>query len=97
MPVGAILTPGSLAAIRIPVGIVEAQADRMLNPAYHSALVLKLCGACERLDLLSPWPDAIAKVTAGVRGGERNAAVDESRRSEAYSRVAEFFRRHLLD
>jgi predicted dienelactone hydrolase len=105
VPVGAILTPASLAAIRIPVGIVEAQADRMLNPVYNSAQVLKSCGACVRidsipgashLDLLAPWPEPIAKATAGVRGGERNAAVDDPRRVEAYVRVAEFFRRHLL-
>jgi predicted dienelactone hydrolase len=105
VPVGAILTPASLAAIRIPVGIVEAQVDRMLNRAYHSAQVLKSCGACVRLDsipgashldLLAPWPEPIAKATAGVRGAERNAAVDDARRTEAYVRVAEFFRRHLL-
>ena len=106
VPVGAIVTPESLAAIRIPVGIVEAQADRMLNPAYHSAPVLRLCGACERLDsipgashldLLSPWPAEIAKLTASMRGAERNPAVDDARRSEAYARVAGFFRRHLVD
>ena len=106
VPVGAILTPASLAAIRIPVGIVEAQANHMLNPVYHSAQVLKSCNACVRidsipggshLDLLAPWPEPIAKATAGVRGGERNAAVDDARRVKAYVRVAEFFRMHLLD
>jgi predicted dienelactone hydrolase len=106
VPVSAILTPESLHAIKIPVGIVEAQADRMLNPAYHSAHVLELCGACRRLDsipgashldLLAPWPDALTKATAGVRGAERNAAVDDARRAEAYARIADFFRRHLLD
>jgi len=106
VPVGAILTPASLRAIRIPVGIVEAQADRMLNPAYHSALVLELCGACQRLDsipgaahldLLAPWPEPIAKATAGMRGAERNPAVDDARRSEMYARVAAFFRKVLVD
>jgi predicted dienelactone hydrolase len=106
VPVGAILTPESLKAIRIPVGIVEAQADRMLNPAYHSAQVLKECGSCQRLDsipgaahldLLAPWPEPIVKATAGMRGAERNAAVDDARRNETYARIADFFRKYLLD
>src|SRR5205085_8927663 len=104
VPVGAILTPESLRAIRIPVGIVEARADRMLTPAYHSAQVLKLCGACVRLDsipgashldMLAPWPEALIKATAGMRGAERNAVVDAARRGELHARIADFFRRHL--
>lgn len=106
VPVGAIFTAESLRAVRIPVGIVEAPADRMLNPALHSAYVLSLCGAYQRLDsipgaghldVLAPWPDVVAKATAGLRGAERNAAIDDTRRGEAYARVVEFFRRHLLN
>ena len=62
------LEAGMRARDTIPVGIVEAQADHMLNPVYHSAQVLKSCGACVRidsipgashLDLLAPWPEPI--------------------------------------
>jgi predicted dienelactone hydrolase len=104
VPVGAIFTPGSLAAIRIPVGVVEAQADRILNPVYHSGYVLAHCGACQRLDTiagaghfdtLSPWPDSIAQGMARMPGGERNPAVDEARRQQSYERIAAFFREKL--
>ncbi|MCJ0762454.1 alpha/beta hydrolase family protein [Variovorax terrae] len=104
VPVGAIFTPGSLAAIRIPVGLVEAQADRILNPQYHSGYVLAQCGACQRLDsmagaghfdTLSPWPDSIAQSMARMPGGQRNPVVDDARRQQGYDRIAAFFREKL--
>jgi predicted dienelactone hydrolase len=104
VPVGAIFTPESLAAIRLPVGIVEAQDDHMLNPVFHSSYVLSKCSACRRLDLipgaghfdtLSPWPDSVAQSMARLRGGQRNPAVDDARRQQAYDRVTVFFRETL--
>ncbi len=104
VPVGAIFTPESLASIRLPVGIVEAQDDHMLNPAFHSSYVLARCSACRRLDLipgaehfdtLSPWPDSVAQSMARLLGGQRNPAVDDARRQQAYDRIAAFFQEAL--
>jgi len=104
VPVGAIFTRESLAAIRVPVGIVEAEADQVLKPVYHSAAVLANCTACSRLDsvaggghfdTLSPWPDSIAKAASLAPGGQRNPAVDDARRQQSYDRIASFFAEQL--
>ncbi|MEO8924601.1 MAG: dienelactone hydrolase, partial [Caldimonas sp.] len=100
VPVAAIFTPESLAAIRIPVGIVEAQSDRVLNPVYHSGYVLAHCSACRRLDAvpgsghfdtLSPWPQSIATAAAQAPGAQRNPAIDDARRQQSYDLIACFF------
>jgi predicted dienelactone hydrolase len=104
VPVGAIFTPDSLAAIRLPVGVVEAQADLVLNPLYHSGYVLARCSSCTRLDsvaggghfdTLSPWPDSIARAAAAMPGAQRNPAVDDARRQQSYDRIARFFEAQL--
>jgi predicted dienelactone hydrolase len=105
VPVGAIFTPESLAAIRMPVGVVEAQADLVLNPRYHSGYVLAGCTACRRLDsvaggghfdTLSPWPEVIAKAAAMAPGAQRNPAIDDARRQISYDRIAGFFHDRLV-
>jgi predicted dienelactone hydrolase len=105
VPVGAIFTPQSLAAIRMPVGIVEAQADKVLKPEFHSGYVLAHCAACKLLDsvrggghfdTLSPWPESVAKAAAQAPGAQRNPAIDDARRQQSYDRIANFFDEHLL-
>ncbi|MBA2613008.1 MAG: dienelactone hydrolase [Bacteroidetes bacterium] len=105
VPVGAIFTPESLAAIRIPVGIVEAQSDLVLNPVYHSGYVLEHCNSCQRIDsvsgsghfdTLSPWPAAIAVAAAQAPGGQRNPAIDDVRRQQSYDLITRFFADELL-
>ena len=105
VPVGAIFTPASLAAIRIPVGIVQADSDRILSPRFHSTYVLANCTRCISLDtlvgaghfdVLWPWPDVIAQGNARMPGGTRNPAVDDGRRQQADNAVAEFFSKSLL-
>ena len=105
VPVGAIFTSASLAAIRIPVGIVQADSDRLLPPRFHSSYVLANCSRCESLDtvvgaghfdVLWPWPDVIAQGSARVPGGARNPAIDDARRRRSDNAVARFFSKNLL-
>ena len=105
VPVAAIFTPESLAAIRIPVGIVEAQSDVVLNPKYHSGYVLEHCNSCRRIDsvsgsghfdTLSPWPAGLAAAAAQAPGGQRNPAVDDVRRQQSYDLITRFFDDELL-
>ena len=105
VPVGAIFTPASLATIRMPVGVVEAEADLILAPRFHSGYVLAACGTCRRLDsvaggghfdTLSPWPDSVAEAAATAPGAQRNPAIDDARRQQSYDRIAAFFTDQLL-
>lgn len=106
VPVGAIFTTESLAAIRIPVAIVGAQRDQNLLPAFHSQRVLKLCGACVALDdlpgaghfdLLSPWPADVAQRVGPTqaRGGFPEPGFNPALRQAAFDKIAAFFDRTL--
>jgi predicted dienelactone hydrolase len=104
VPVAAIFTAQTLAAIRMPVGIVEAQADKVLNPIYHSGYVLAHCSACKQLDsviggghfdTLSPWPNSVASAAAAAPGAQRNPAIDDIRRQVSYDGITAFFIEHL--
>ena len=106
VPVAALFTTDSLKRIAIPVGVVSAGQDRMLLPAFHSARVLRdvpqavlltdLSGA-GHMDLLSPWPAAIAQAEAGrhPRGSSPEPGFDPAQRAKAFAAVAEFHQRHL--
>jgi len=105
VPVGAIFTAQSLSIIAIPVGLVQAQADTVLLPSFHSAYVLANCGRCVSLDAvpggghfdtLSPWPDSIASAVAAMPGGGRNPAVTDERRQQSYDAISRFFAANLL-
>ena len=102
VPLAAIFTPESLAAIRIPVAIVGAGRDQNLLPAFHSARVLKACAACVALDdlsgaghfdLLSPWPADLAKRVGATqaRGGFPEPGFDPALRQAAFDKIAAFF------
>lgn len=106
VPVAAMFTPESLARIRVPVGVVAAQRDQMLVPAWHSSRLLQACSACSLLadlpgaghmDLLSPLPAGIAQDEAArqPRGGAPEAGFDTRLRDAAFQAVADFHRRHL--
>ena len=105
VPLSAIFTDESLAGIRIPVGIVEATEDDVLVPRFHSSRVLKVCRSCVPLgsltganhfDVLSPWPDAIARPMAGLGGGAFESKFDRARLPESYQRIATFFQQNLV-
>jgi predicted dienelactone hydrolase len=106
VPVAAIFSEESLARIKVPVGIVAAEADTMLKPAFHSDYVIKHCNACalldsvpgaSHLDMLHPWPVNVAAQTALTQplGAEVNINFDAARRSAAYARIVDFHSRHL--
>ena len=106
VPVAAPFTTDSLKRIAVPVGVVSARQDRMLLPAFHSARVLRevpratlladLPGA-GHMDLLSPWPVAIAQAEAGrhPRGSVPEPGFDPAERARAFAAVAAFHQRHL--
>ena len=109
VPVAALFTDDSLAAIRIPVGIVEASDDDVLVPHFHSSRVLKVCGSCKAIDtlaganhfdVLSPWPDAIGRPMAALGGGadrvNSGSKFDRARLPASYQRIAAFFVQHLV-
>lgn len=106
VPLAAIFTLESLAAIRIPVAIVGASRDQNLLPAFHSERVLKACGACVALDelhgaghfdLLAPWPADMAQRVGAtqVRGGFPEPGFDPALRQAAFDKIAAFFDRTL--
>lgn len=106
VPVAAIYSTESLARIRVPVGLVSAARDRMLLPRFHSGHVLQSCSRCTLLadltgaahmDLLSPWPESVARATAALhpRGSEPEPGFDPAARQAAFDAIAVFYRRHL--
>jgi predicted dienelactone hydrolase len=93
----------SLAAPRMPVGVVNMGKDKWLAPRFHGEAVLKACAACVSVAslpggghgaLLSPFPpglpDAAAELLNDPPGFDRALLPDVDRR------IADFFRRHLL-
>jgi len=106
VPVAAPFSAESLARIRVPVGVVSAGQDQMLQPRFHSGHVLQHCGACTLLahlkgaahfDLLSPWPQAVAQETAThfLDGGTTAPGFDGRERSAAWQAVAAFYTQQL--
>jgi predicted dienelactone hydrolase len=106
VPVAALFSAESLARIAIPVGVVAAERDQVLLPAFHSSHVLAHCGRCVALatlpggghfDVLSPWPAAIAAQVAAsqLRGGWPEPGFDPAARSAAQARIAGFLRQAL--
>lgn len=106
VPLAVIFTQESLARIRIPVGVVGAQRDEVLAPQFHSQRLLSLCSTCSLLadlpgaghfDLLSPWPEALARevATSQVRGGLPVPGFDAHLRDAAHAKIAAFHRQYL--
>ncbi|WP_158273268.1 prolyl oligopeptidase family serine peptidase [Limnohabitans sp. WS1] len=106
VPVGAILTPESLARIRIPVALSTSGDDGVLLPRFHSQHVLKHCTNCTTLsdhpqaghfDWLSPWPASIAQTVAAtqMRGGLPKPEFTVADRQKAFDQIAVFFQQQL--
>ena len=105
VPVTAIFTDESLAAIRIPVGVIEATDDDVLLPRFHSSRLLKACASCKAIDtltganhfdVLSPWPDAIGRPMSGLGGAAFESKFDRARLPASYQRIAVFFQQNLV-
>lgn len=106
VPVAAPFTAGSLARIRVPVGVVRAPQDQVLLPPWHTDHVLRHAPRSEVLadlsgaghfDVLWPWPEPVARATAALqlRGGLPNPAFDARLREEAHAKITRFHLQHL--
>lgn len=106
VPVASIFSAESLARVRVPVGLIAAQANEWLVPRFHSGHAARHCRACTVLanlpgathfDVMQPWPAAAAAEVARtqLRGAAANPAFDGRLREEAYARVVQFHRQNL--
>lgn len=102
VPASADFDMASLAAPRVPLGLVTAQQDRWLVPRFHSDRVLQACKACEHLAdlptaghgaLLSPLPPGFT----GLLGDLLNdpPGFDRAVMPEVDKKITAFFLRHL--
>ncbi|MGE0315781.1 MAG: DUF6622 family protein [Lautropia sp.] len=107
VPVGAIFTPESLARVRVPVGVVLAERDRWLVPRFHGGHLLAHCGSCTSLadlpgaghmDLLRPWPGAIAEQLVRAQGeaAATTPGLDPALLDDAHARIVAFHLAHLV-
>ncbi len=103
VPYAADFDMASLAAPRVPLGLVTAPRDKWLIPQFHGERVLQTCAACERLvdvpngghgALLSPLPPGLSGLVGDLLndppGFDRGVLPDIDRK------IAAFFRKHLL-
>ena len=106
VPVAAMFTTDSLGRLRVPVGVVSADQDTMLLPAFHARRLLRDCPSCTLLaelrgaahmDLVSPWPASLARSTAAVQiiGAQPAPGFDARQRDAAFAGIAAFFQREL--
>ncbi|WP_085318175.1 alpha/beta hydrolase family protein [Derxia lacustris] len=103
VPYAADFDADSLAAPRLPLGLIAARRDRWLHPAFHGDAIRAVCTPCETLAdladgghgaLLSPLPPLgnglLAELLADPPGYDREretAAIDQA--------IVDFFQRHL--
>jgi len=103
VPSSADFDMASLAAPRVPLGLVTAQQDRWLIPRFHSDRVLEACKPCEHIAdlpsgghgaLLSPPPPGLG----GLVGDMLNdpPGFDRGAMPEVDRKITAFFDRHLL-
>jgi predicted dienelactone hydrolase len=103
VPFAADFDMASLAAPRVPLGLVTAGRDNWLAPRFHGEAVLKACQACVRLAalptaghgaMLSPLPPGLT----GRIGALLNdpPGFDRKLLPAVDRKITEFFRQHLL-
>jgi predicted dienelactone hydrolase len=103
VPVSADFDMASLAAPRVPLGLVTARQDRWVVPRFHSDRVLQACKPCEHIAdlptaghgaLLSPLPPGFT----GLIGDMLNdpPGFDRGVLPEVDRKISAFFTRHLL-
>jgi predicted dienelactone hydrolase len=103
VPAAADFDVSTLAAPRVPLGIVTARQDRWLIPRFHGDRVLEACKTCEHVadfpdgghgSLLAPPPPGLS----GLVGEMLNDPPGFDRAHEAPAvdaKIVAFFRRHL--
>ncbi len=103
VPAAAVFDMASLAAPRVPLGLVTAQQDRWLVPRFHSDRVLQACRPCEHIAdvadgghgaYLAPLPPGLS----GILGDMLNdpPGFDRAQMVGIDRKVAAFFTRQLL-
>jgi len=95
--------PASLAAPRVPLGIVQAGQDLWLAPRFHSGRVLAACKTCETVadvpgaghgSFLAPQPQGLTGAAARLLADP--PGFDRSLVPATHARVVAFMQRHLL-
>ncbi|HSV36340.1 MAG TPA: dienelactone hydrolase [Ramlibacter sp.] len=105
VPVAADFDPASLAAPRVPLGLVTMGKDKWLAPRFHSEAILAACKTCERVAalpegghgaLLSPPPplERMGEIAADLLGDP--PGFDRAVLPEIDKRIVGFFSKHLL-
>jgi len=103
VPFAADFDMASLAAPRVPLGLVTTRRDKWLVPRFHSDAVLEACAACQRVAdirdgghgaLLSPLPPGLT----GLIGDLMNdpPGFDRAVLPDVHRKIARFFQEHLL-
>ena len=103
VPFAADFDMASLAAPRVPLGLVTAQQDKLLVPRFHSDAVLQVCKTCERVAdirdgghgaLVSPLPPGLT----GLLGDLMNdpPGFDRTTLPQVDRKISAFFKKHLL-
>ncbi len=103
VPVAADFDMASLAAPRVPLGLVTARQDRWLVPRFHSDRVLQACTTCEHVaDLLDGGHGALLSPPPPLLGGLEGDLLndppgfDRSQMHGVDLKIAAFFTRHLV-
>jgi len=103
VPLAADFDPATLAAARVPLGLITARKDVWLVPRFHGEVVARVCTGCEWLAdiaegghgaLLSPQPHRegrIADLVGDPPGFDRATEVPA-----VIAQVVDYFKRQLL-
>jgi predicted dienelactone hydrolase len=105
VPAAADFDATSLAAPRVPLGLITAGRDKWLVPRFHSDPIVQSCTPCERVAdlptaghgaLLSPPPPLalLGDVAANLLADPPD--FDRSQMPEVDRKITAFFRKHLL-
>jgi predicted dienelactone hydrolase len=102
VPYAADFDMASLAAPKVPLGLVTAPRDKWLIPQFHGERVLQTCAACERLAdvpngghgaLLSPLPPGLSGLVGDLLNDP--PGFDRAVLPGIDRKIAAFFRKHL--
>ena len=103
VPYAADFDMSSLAAPRVPLGLVTARRDKWLRPRFHSDAVLAACEPCELIAdlptgghgaLLSPMPPGLSGIVGDLLNDP--PGFDRAELPEVDARIVTFFRKRLL-
>ena len=103
VPYAADFDMSSLAAPRVPLGLVTARRDKWLAPRFHGDAVLQACAPCERVAdlttgghgaLLSPLPPGLPGIVGDLLNDP--PGFDRAVLPEVDHKISAFFKKHLL-